>query len=677
MKYATIILVLAILFSHILTINPNTQLIGDGSDNHQYFGFMYLVKQNIDALKHPFAHTSTFQYPVGFDLSFGFDGALPILTGALLGHLVPLPFAFNIVIILILWANCYIGYICFKKIGYLVQTNKYDAYYLIPAVLFGWSPYVFGRLNGHINLSFIAGFPILAYAITFILSNINRNRLNRFRDYLLFFGSFLVIAGGSLQYLIQLAQIFIILLFVSLLICPKSIFLVFKKIIQPNQLIHIAASSLIVALPFFYMYYGYFYAFITHQFMTFGVHNNSPLYIPSLWDFIVPNSYLGIWWSKINPSAYELERIAAYGIVGNICILFFIFQNKLSVRSRILIAIVAATVIFGKYIPFLLIPEPSRVFVGFSLLTAIVISSVQIKTPRVVLLFIIVLLIGERFLFRIQVTKPLPVEAGNIVKSLPGKAVLQIPLSDHSRRASLPYVWDKSIVDGALHYPAKTNSIYTLWNNKFIHRFICNNTQPDAMMSQQEIQTELERLYKLKIQTIVLHKQGPGELWWFKECYNVRTFWNTIMPDTLIDQEKNEVITHKFEYGRQAPIHSKLVAKKGGILEIVGMTLWPSEINDFALSTQEGSIIRPAWKLGEDHNLVANFNPPLFITLKPRQQLSLLSNKTVDNNTYVSMYYQFIPNNLLYANTIPKNKYTIDFVWKNDDSEIYSIVLNK
>lgn len=683
MKYVIITLLFSILFSQILTINPSKQLIGDGGDTYQYFGFMNLVKQNLDSFKHPFAYTKTYQYPIGFNFSFGFDGALPVLTGALLSYLLPLPLAFNIVIVLILWANCYVGYICFKKIGSLINPGvqiKNDAYYLIPAILFGWSPYVFGRLNGHINLSFIAGFPVCAYAVTLIIINVKKNVTNRLYNYLLFFGSLLIVAGGSLQYLIQLSQIIVLMFLCSLILRFRPTLLCIKKILQSmrsDQIIFIFISGMVIALPFFFIYYGYFYAFFTHQFMTAGIHNNSPLFIPSLWDFLMPNSYLGAWWGKINPSFYELERIASYGIFGNIFILFFIAQNKFLFRSRTIFIVFFATIIFGKFIPFLLIPEPARVFVGFSLITALIISSVRIKIPNIVLFLIIALFIGERFFYRIQIAKILPIEAGNIVKNLPGKAVLNIPVSDHSQRGLLPYVWNKSIVDGSLHYPARTKNIYELWNNPFVNRLICLTTQPDTTISPQDIQNELERLYKLQIKTIVIHKQGPGEFWWFKECSRVREFWNTIVPDKIINSEKNEVITHKIEYGRQAPIHSNLIAEKGGLFELSGMTLWPSDINDFSIATQESNIIFPLWKIKSKKDLVADFNPPLLFTLQPKQQMLLFSNKTVNNNTYVGIYYRFIPNNLLYANNYPKNKFTIDFVWKNDDMEIYSIVQNK
>ena len=174
-KYGLLTFILAVLFSHILSINPLSQFIGDGGDNFQYFGFMHLAHQNIASLKYPFAHTNTFQYPMGFEFSFGYDGAFPVLTGALLGFIIPLPVAYSIVMILMLWLNCFIAFVCFSMIGKLFNSHiQSKIYYLIPAVMYGWSPYVFGRINGHANLTFIAGFPLFAYAVLLFITRIQR-----------------------------------------------------------------------------------------------------------------------------------------------------------------------------------------------------------------------------------------------------------------------------------------------------------------------------------------------------------------------------------------------------------------------------------------------------------------------------------------------------------------------
>ena len=63
--------------------NPFIQVIGDEGDGYEYMGFINLTRENILNLKHPFADTNTLRYPVGFNYSYGFDGALPVLIGSI------------------------------------------------------------------------------------------------------------------------------------------------------------------------------------------------------------------------------------------------------------------------------------------------------------------------------------------------------------------------------------------------------------------------------------------------------------------------------------------------------------------------------------------------------------------------------------------------------------------
>lgn len=678
-KYGLLTFILAVLFSHILSINPLSQFIGDGGDNFQYFGFMHLAHQNIASLKYPFAHTNTFQYPMGFEFSFGYDGAFPVLTGALLGFIIPLPVAYSIVMILMLWLNCFIAFVCFSMIGKLFNSHiQSKIYYLIPAVMYGWSPYVFGRINGHANLTFIAGFPLFAYAVLLFITRIQRGIILKLNHYLFLFCSVLVIASGSLQYLVLLSQ-----LAVGLIICCFIFFRkdtlatvnTFFKGLHKEQVGYLIISGILFVSVFLFFYSGYIVSFITKQFMTAGMNNNSPLFIPSLIDFFVPNSYLGLWWKLLNHSQYELERVASYGIMGNLVLLIYLLHYRFSKQSFIIITTFLATIIFGKYIPPLLVPEPGRVFVLFSLIICIVLT---IKPPKWSFVFILVIataLIGERALFRIQTTQPINLKVAEIVKKLPGKAVLNVPISDTSYKGTLAYFWGKSIVDGSLHYPARTKDIYKLWENPLLSRFICHVDQSITVFTPKEIEDLISLLKRLDIQTIILHKQAPGELWWFKECAQVRKSWYSLNPQFAVPSSKEVATQQKVEYGRDAKIQSMLTFGSSGMVELGGMSLWPPEINDFSIATA-GGIITPPWKLAKNNkDLVADFIPPITLFVSAGNTFTLFSKKQVDSNTYVNLYYKYTPDNVYAKNTqtsaiiLPSLKQ----IYVDDAIEVYSI----
>ena len=110
MKIAAVALILSLFLSGIIYLSSFNRLIGDGGDNYQFFGFQYLVAENLRSLKAPFSATDIFRYPVGFDLSYGFDGVFPVMTGALLGLVVPHVLAYNLTVLIVLIANA--GFSC-------------------------------------------------------------------------------------------------------------------------------------------------------------------------------------------------------------------------------------------------------------------------------------------------------------------------------------------------------------------------------------------------------------------------------------------------------------------------------------------------------------------------------------------------------------------------------------
>ena len=162
MKNLVLIFLLALLFSNVFFINVNSNLIGDGYDNYEFFGFMNLAKENILSFKHPFSQTNTLRYPDGFDFSYGYDGAFAVLTGAFLSMFLGAIIGYNLTIVIILFLNIYLSFYYFKKFGQLKNhKGGLELKSLLAAIIFGVSPYVFARINGHLNLALVAVIPLI------------------------------------------------------------------------------------------------------------------------------------------------------------------------------------------------------------------------------------------------------------------------------------------------------------------------------------------------------------------------------------------------------------------------------------------------------------------------------------------------------------------------------------
>ena len=324
MKNLVLIFLLALLFSNVFFINVNSNLIGDGYDNYEFFGFMNLAKENILSFKHPFSQTNTLRYPDGFDFSYGYDGAFAVLTGAFLSMFLGAIIGYNLTIVIILFLNIYLSFYYFKKFGQLKNhKGGLELKSLLAAIIFGVSPYVFARINGHLNLALVAGIPMFIYYYTLLNKNIVQSIEEiKKADYMAIMIAVLLIGMGSLQYLILLTVVFPVVL---LLTTKKEDFGKYKEFLKSNIRDLITYFSLFM-LAFTFLYYGYIAAIIKGELVL--VDTESKFYEPHLLDIFIPNQYLGDVWGLINPSEQAIERVITVGTLEFILLLFLLIKIK-------------------------------------------------------------------------------------------------------------------------------------------------------------------------------------------------------------------------------------------------------------------------------------------------------------------------------------------------------------
>jgi hypothetical protein len=675
-KYLVFSLLLAVLFSKILFIHPTQQIIGDASDNYEVFGYMLVAHDNLAHGRYPFAHSNLMRYHGGFDFSYGYDGAFPVLTGSLLNFIVPLPLAYNLTIVVILWLNLFLSFYFFRKLGHLIKDKHTDKnlQYFIAGMIFGWSPFVFARLTEHLNLAFVAGFPIFLYfLIKFIRAVWKEGKLS-FLDFLGIGFGLLTIAAGSLQFLVIGTECgFLFLLFAVVLSIKSSLVWLkrFLKLLKSEALIF-GTAVVCTLLGFSLFFSGFIWAFLTHNFSAQGITYVNPDYFPSIIDLLIPNKLLGNWWAVVNQGKPQIETISSFGIIALILFIFFILRvrnKKILLSALMLIGFFVVTILLRFHLPF--VPETGRIVVFVLLVLTVLWSIYETKFGKEMLFIIFVLLVAEHAFYYLNISPPLPWEAGKVVSSTPGATVLNVPLqTGFGFTDSLPYLWNKSIVDGYFLHVANNSQANTTLMNPQIQKFFCNKESVEKF-SQSDVDSLYAELKKLNISTIVLFKQGLNQLWWFPECKNVRDWWDYSNPVKVTPSDN---ALQRFEFGRNAPIHSQMIFDYSGNLEVTKISLWPPQINDFSIATA-GGIIKPNWHMAQNNkDLEADFNPPLAFPIATGSKITLFSKKTVDSNTYVGLYYKYKPaqmNSFL----SPKNP-SLQLIWQDDldTIEVYSVI---
>lgn len=680
--YALLFLVLSLLFSRIAFINPMTQIIGDGGDKYEFFGYMHLVNQNISQFKYPFSFTTTFRYPVGFDFSYGHVGAIVALLGAFLAFLVPLPLAYNLTLVIILWLNLFVTFILLRKM--LVHTSapheKRDVIAFVGALLDGWSPYVFAHLNGQISLSLTIGAPLLFYSIINIYLLIKNSHQLRLKDFLFIPFSLIILSLSSVQYLLIAGQIIGAVLGIFLI----AIFIRRDRVVIYAHLVNMIKKYYMYCLfafvfflvPFIYFHGGYLKAIFTKQIVLTNVEIINPQIRPTIIDIFVPNTYLGSWWSALNSTYETIEKPVGFGIIGWIVILGYILYEK-NIKNKQIMALLLSIIFFSLlFLKLFFVPEPARIwpFISFPVIVLLVVY--LRKLSKNLILILMALLLLERVTFLIRTTSlSLPQKAVEVVRNQPGKAVFHIPLvTTQAYHSALSYFWDKSVIDGYFLHIANTPEANSFLNDQDIKKFIC--TKEHVAINDINVERLSNKLKSLGIFTVVLIKEGAhGDMWWYKECENVRALWELIHPKRAVPDE-DRIVEEKFVFGRQESINTNLVFSENGEVRFERITVWPRFINDLSVATPGGILVQPDWKsiVGHEKDLIYDLFPRLIFPVLAGDKLTLYSNKrSQDENTYVTIYYNYKRNSNLGDRSQQIDPSPLTLIYEDSNIEVYSL----
>jgi len=654
MKPALFFLALSLILSQLFLRSPFNYIYGIPGDNYEFLAFQNLVKDNLSSGRYPLAHTDTLRYPNGFNLSYGYDGAFAVFTGALLSFIFSPIFAYNLTIFLILFANLYLSYIFFRRLSPSWVQG------LIATLIFASSPFVLSRLQAHLNLAFLAGFPLLG--IAYLRLKHSSSFKNLFFCQLALF----ILATGSLQY-------FILLAYNALIFLPLTYFLFPQLRFKLPSLNHFLLSLLAI-LPFYlYFFNGYALAILSHQlFIVDKTANYLRFDQPWFFDLFLPNRFLNPLFALINPSPISIEKVIYPGITGIGLLIFFFRSHKITPPIKVLlgisVALFALIALGGLKLP--LYPEGGREIVILTFILAIITALyLQIKQKNGAY-YLIGLLLLERLLFRPSFSPPFSSVASLAVASNPGTASLNIPTSKYSAfYSSLPGLTHKKTVDGYFHFTADNAQSNQFLSQDLIQRFICQSEKAlpeNYHISSQDLSDTRTLLKTNDIKTIIVHKNGK---YFFDECLQTRNWWYQLNPPTtLLSDPVSTVTSQTIEIVAHPQFSYQFYAQKSGTLTLHGIFLNPNYLNHLTITTPSGQ--SESVSLVPADNGVKNDKIPLFQGYVNAGDNLRLSSPyyPIKETIYATFWYTFEPTQV--SPTIPL---PFEPVYSDSEVEVYRL----
>jgi len=651
--------------------NPNKNLIGIKSDDYQYMGFMYLTHQNISEFKMPFAFNNYFRYPSGFNYEYGFDGASPVVLGAILLFFTNLIFSYNLVIFIVLFLNIYISYIFLSKISKIKSGNENVLLSLTAAFIFGGSSYVIARLNSHTNMAVIFGFPILLYGLAKLIDDFEKESKKIDKSVLAYiYSGFLFVMAGSIQFSVMIG--FILALFVAYVLINYRLkfFAWFFKVILQSKRILIFGTILFFSI-FIFLFYGYVLGTLAGSLNTRYLAQK--ISGASFTNFILPNQYIGSWFSNINQMPPSMESVITLGIIPMFLLLFAAFQNikKRHTTYAFLAVFILLVFMFG-FIRFPFLPQSGRLVVLLSLLSSFYIILNLRVSKKILLIVIFLLVIFEKFTYSTY-QNPVELPYYKFVRGLDGAAVLNVPLNQYEpKRSILPYFFDKKIMDGYFHFPA-INIISTKnFADKYFSRFDCNVLR-DGPVNENFQKVDVEKVVEFSrqndIKYMVLHKDDYIGNIYQPGCENVLRWMAFITPKkVVIDSNTNGVVKQDIVFSKDELGNANLQINGHGRLYFNDIFVFANKDIDVLV---EGKFGRSQFKKKQDDlpGETGTGLVPLVIDVIEGDEITLkLLDDDITQVRYLTIYYAFdgVPASIKEGGYFNK-------VYEDKDVDIYKI----
>jgi len=537
-------LLLAILFTYPGIIRMSTHIIGDGVDTIEYYSYFYAVKENLLHGKPPLWPTDTYRYPIGVNTSLS-DGRIFVVLGGLLSFILPGVTAYNVLLLFFFVLNAYAAYYFCRTI-----TSRYDLG-LLGGVLYGFSTWVIMNGYGAINVFLMFSFPLLGA----ILVSIIKNGITSASPYRFVLGMYLVALSSAEGLMLGAISLVIDGLLVIILL-PKTAYRLLQT--GKKQVWHVINAAAIFIGALYITFPHHVQRLLSEDFPSSGALFATPPFPLSAF-FIPPiNNYKSLLTSVAANLGVQFPYVSWWNetLYIGVPVFVLLFMAVLGFRKSkwLQLALVSTALYFGIIIsglfyrntpfpgipfwllyPFVYITDHYDYFIMLFwvyAMIAIVLGLKTLQTKRWFVYGAILLLCVER----VNLGYP-GVDASflhgksyaNVVASLPGKAVLDIPIDTYTGYNLLPYQYRKPIVGGMVHWFGDGSRERSFVGQPDVARFACgldpwytfptNHMVPiDYEKSKELNYVFASRMKDEGIDTVVIHKK-----WYYREqCATVR-----------------------------------------------------------------------------------------------------------------------------------------------------------
>jgi hypothetical protein len=527
-----IYIILALCFTYPGIARFSTHLIGDGGDNLEYYSYTLLVKESLDQLRWPFAHTTTFWYPEGFDMTIGSEAKLFTVFVALLSYLLPPVLSYNLGVIFFLVLNSWCTYYLFKKIGFGRGPS------FAGGLLYGMSYYVLAKAGGHINLMLIFPIPLFAACL-----------FDVYKERQIGPWQFICLAAVGILLFLSSAQYAVIVLSILLLFTPVIMWEL--RTIRPvpfsvkNPFIVIIAISVMmiamrIGLP--YINLAKTYSFSRDSFRIPRSVDAVNLVMPN--NYLTPLIYAYLSPSPLREGSIEHSIYLGYGEIALVVLWIIWARKKPYSLIALLFGIVCMIVSLGQplgngnwsfygylqhFFPFSIIWESERFFIIYYLIFTYCIVALlqQTKRYKPILFMALLFILLERFSGNFYVTDMIELTGkpyASTVAKMTTAAVMDVPFLHKeylpvppTRYNLLPMQYQKPIVGGYYHWLAE-NKTNTKRLSGVAEALTCDT---QIALTEEKTESVIDALRIHDIRVIVVHKSVLND----ESCLAGRNGW--------------------------------------------------------------------------------------------------------------------------------------------------------
>jgi len=170
-----------------------------------------------------------------------------------------------------------------------------------------------------------------------------------------------------------------------------------------------------------------------------------------------------------------------------------------------------------------------------------------------------------------------------------------------SYKSTLPYFFNKKIIDGYFHYTADGDKSKSFIKNTMLQNLECGQEYSYTENSiNNNYQEEFLNFLKTNgIYTLVLFKKLNNEQFYFEECRSMRSWWYRRMPETLIiDKTTEDIGINNYELSYRDIFEFEIYFPYRVIFELTGILLDPPNLTNTTVYLPMNNLIKPDWIVG-------------------------------------------------------------------------------